>query len=185
MGPDILTRQKAEAPGVCEASSLRELAGAICTEALGKALRNYGAYADDESLLELDLRRPAVLEALKDSLALGVARALAAHDAGVQAIYAYDPWANSDNETAEARAFDATLHLLVVVTAPSTTLPAFILALDQAVTVSLKGWPALAFQAYASILNINLLTEEEVQRRTGYAALLSSIFAPPIEIWRR
>jgi hypothetical protein len=185
MALDTLSTRTVATVGAPQVSSLPELAKTICLEALAKALRNYHAYADDEALLALDLRRPAALEAIKDGLAQGAARALAACDAQVQAVYAYDPSANPDNESGEERPFDATLHLLVVVTALSATLPAFILALDRALTESLKEWPALAFQAYTSILDVNVISEEEVRQRAGYARLLSSLFAPPIEIWRR
>jgi sec-independent protein translocase protein TatA len=166
-------------------SPWHELAQTICAGALAKALRNRSAYTGDEPLFELDLRRPAVLESIKDGLAQGVASALAACDSQVQTVYAYDPSANPDNETGEDRAFDAALHLLVVVTQPSTALQSFISALDRALIKNLNDLPFLNFQLHESILDIILLTPKDIEHRTGYAGLVSSIFAPALEIWRR
>lgn len=185
MTPDIVPLQRVKLSFVLLDSPLPDVARAIRESALANALRGRRAYAGDEALLELDLRRPAVLESVKDGLAQGVARALAFHEAQVKAVYAYDPSANPDNETGEDRPFDPVLHLLVLVAAASPALPAFVTELDQALVESLRDVPSLAFQMRESILDVMLLTDEDIQLRTGYGALLSSVFAPAIEIWRR
>ncbi len=185
MTPDIVPLQRVKLSVVLSDSSIPNLARAIREIALAKALRERRAYAGDEALLELDLRRPAVLESVKDGLAQGVARALASHEEQVKAIYAYDPSANPDNETGEDWPFDPVLHLLVVVSAASPALPAYVRELDEALIESLRDVPALPFQMRETILDVILLTEEEVQQRIGYGSLLTSVFAPAIEIWRR
>jgi hypothetical protein len=103
----------------------------------------------------------------------------------VKAVYAYDPSANPDNETGEDRPFDPVLHLLVWVASAVPALAAFVNQLDQALVESLRDMPSLAFQMRESVLDVIVLTDEDVQRRIGFGALLSSIFAPAIEIWRR
>ena len=164
---------------------LRDMAHAIRDSALAKALRDRRAYAGDETLLALDLRRPAVLESIKDGLAQGVARALAAWEPEVVAIYAYDPSADPDNQAAEDRPFDAVLHLLVVVTDSAPALSTKVRTLDQALAESLREVPELGFQACDSVLDVMPLTQAEAQRRAGYGALLTTLYAPAIEIWRR
>jgi len=185
MTPDIVPLQRVKLSFVTLDSPLPELARTIRDIALAKALRGRRAYAGDEALLELDLQRPAVLESVKDGIAQGVAHALAFHEAQVKAVYAYDPSANPDNETGEDRPFDPVLHLLVLVAGASSTLPAFIRELDQALVESLRDVPSLAFAMRETILDVILLTDEDVQQRTGYGSLLSSVYAPAIEIWRR
>jgi len=164
---------------------VRDLARAIRDSALAKALRDRRAYAGDEALLELDLRRPAVLESVKDGLAQGAARALAARVAQISAIYTYDPSANADNETGEDRPFDPVVHCLVRLAGPAPELPEHVAALDRALVESLREVPALAFWVPAGLLDVIVLTEAEVQQGAGYGALLGSVFAPAIEIWRR
>jgi hypothetical protein len=182
---DIQTTPKILSHTPAPVSSISELAKTIREGALAKALRNRRAYAADEGLLEMDMRRPAVFESIKDGLVQGVALALATHDANVQTVYAYDPSANPDNEAGDDRVPDATLHLLVLVTTPSAALQTFIDALDHALTESLRALPSLTFQVRESVLDINLCTAKDVEQRIGYAGLLSSIYAPAIKIWER
>jgi hypothetical protein len=182
---DMLTTQKTKSARSAQVSTLGELAKTIRASAVVEALSDRRSYATNEALLELELSRPVVREAVKDGLARGVARALLAHDPQVQAIYAYDPSANPDSEAGDDRPFDATIHLLAIVTAPSAALQAFIAALDRALTESLKELPSPIFQIRESVLDINLITRQDVQERKGYAGLLSATFAPAIEICRR
>ena len=185
MALDISTTQKVEPTLPLQVSSLRELAKTLRTGAVARALSDRRTHANNQTLLELELQRSTVVEAIKDSLALGVAHALATHDTHVQAVYTYDPSANPDSETGEDGQLDATLHLLVLVTTPSAALQAFINALDSALTESLKDLPSPIFQMRESVLDINLLTPKDVQQRTGYAGLLSSLFAPAVKLWER
>ncbi len=182
---EIPLLQRTDPAQPTQARPLRDLTQTIRDGALAKALREGRAYAGDEFLLRLDLNRPAVLESLKDGLAQGTACALAGYEPRVQAIYTYDPSANPDNESSEDRPFDAVLHLLVLVTIPSAKLASFITELDQALADCLQDLPSRPFQGRESILDVIVLTEQEAQQRTGHAALLSSVFAPAIEIWRR
>ncbi len=185
MAIDVRTPSKVAEHSAAQVSLISELAKAIREAALVKALRERRAYDADEGLLEMDLHRPAVFESIKDGLVQGVARALAANDANVQAVYAYDPSANPDNEIGDDYSLDATLHLLVLVTTPSAALQTFIEALDRALTEDLRDLPSLAFQIRESVLDINLFTAKEVEQRIGFAGLLSSIYAPAIKIWER
>jgi hypothetical protein len=185
MALDIQTLPQVLSPTSAPRSSMSELAKTIREAALAKALRDRRAYAADEGLLEMDLRRPAVFESIKDGLTQGVARALAMHDANVQAVYAYDPSANPDNETGDDRPLDATLHLLVLVTTPSAALQAFIDGLDHALTDSLGALPSLDFQIRESVLDIHVLTATAAKQHSGLASLLTSIYSPAIKIWER
>ncbi len=112
---------------------------------------------------------------LKYGLATGIAEALAANDARVQAIYLYDP---SDD-------LEMTLHLIVETSASSAALDAFIESLDQALTRCMRDLPSPLLEGRTFIMDVNMVTEEEVRHRVGYAAFLSSMFAPALKIWKR
>ena len=116
---------------------------------------------------------------------MGVSNALAANDPNVQAIYAYDPSTNADSETEEEITPDATVHLLVQVTMPSAALQAFIASLDRALLASLKDLPSPRFAQRESVLNVNLITEDDIRHGANFAGLLSGVFAPPLKIWQR
>jgi len=163
---------------------LDEVAETIREDALALAQERLTGPLQGLELKRL-LRRPDFVDNLKHGLALGVANALSANDPHVQAVYTYEPSANPDSELGNDLPVEATVHLLVVVESASASLQSFVAAMDRALTDSLKSWPSPTFAERTSILDINLLTRKDIQQGRGYAALLSSVFAPPIQVWRR
>jgi hypothetical protein len=135
--------------------------------------------------LEKLLQRRDFLSRMTYSLAREVARILAENDRHVESVYLYEPSANPDSEAGIELPVEATLHLLVSVTAPTAALESFIRALDRALTDSLRELPSPLYAGRTSILNVCLVTGEDIRERRGYAALLTSVFAPPLKIWDR
>lgn len=168
-------------PGV---SSLDETAETIRDDALALVKQRLHIIQRDANLESL-FRHPDFFDRFKDGLAAGVAKALAANDQRVLVIYTYDPLANPDKESGEEMPLDATVHLLVLVATPSAALSAFVASLDRALTASLKSLPSPLFVQRESVLDVNLITEKDVRLGLGYAALLSSLFVPPIKVWAR
>jgi hypothetical protein len=74
---------------------------------------------------------------------------------------------------------------LVQVAKPSAALEVLIVSLDKELTAKLRALPSTRFAERASVLDVNLLTEEDVRLGTGYAVMLSSVFAPPLKVWQR
>lgn len=161
-----------------------DLAKQLCADALARARQKMALTQREEELKNL-LALPAFIDAFVHALGTGIAGALAENDQSVQAVYAYDPSLNPDSESGDALPPSETVHLLVRVTRPSAALEAFTASLDQALTAQLRALPSPKFAQRTSVLDINLLTEEDVRLGTGYAALLSSVFAPPIQVWHR
>lgn len=167
-----------------EAASIWQLAASIRDDALTLAQDKYAVFQRGSDIASL-LRHPDFFEKFKYGLAAGLAEALAANDGRMLAVYVYDPSINPDSETGEDLPLDATLHLLVLVSSPSAALGAFVTSLDRALTASLKDLPSPLFARRESILDVNLITEKDVRLGLGYAALLSSLFAPPLKVWER
>lgn len=165
-------------------SPLDEVVETIREDALTLAQERLSAPLRGLELKRL-LRRPEFVDNLKYGLALGVANALSANDKHIQAVYIYEPSANPDSELGNDLPVDATVHMLAVVQSPSAALEAFIASLDRALSASLRDLPSPKFAERESILDMNILTEKDVELGRGYAALLSSIFAPPLKIWQR
>lgn len=128
---------------------------------------------------------PAFLDAFKYGLASGVAKALSENDKSVQAVYVYDPSNNPDCESGEDLPMGATVHLLVRVTRSSAALEAFMATLDAALTAKVRNLPSDQFARLESVLDANLVTDQQVRLGAGYAPLLVSLFAPPIKLWQR
>ena len=163
-------------------SSLADLAGTIRDEAIAAARNRLAVAQRDQDLATL-LPHLSFLGNFKHGLVSGVAQALAANDQRVRAVYTYDPGLNADSETGEETPPDMTLHLLVLVETRSAALEAFTHSLDRALAESLKGLPAPLFAQREFILDVSLITEQDVRRGRGPAALLSAVFTPPIKVW--
>jgi hypothetical protein len=166
------------------ASHLTEVAEAIRDDALALARGKLSPRQRDLDLKSLS-HHSAFLDYFKYGLASGVANVLAANDQHIMAIHAHDPSASTDSETGEDVLLDATVHLLVVVTSPSAALDALVAALDRALTGSLRSLPLPEFSKRGFVLDVNLITEEDVRLGVGYARLLSSVFMPPLQVWQR
>ena len=165
-----------------QAMSLQEIAERLCTDALAEARQKFGLLGEELDTAEL-LRMPAFVTAFKHALARHIAETLAQNDVSVQAAYTYDPSMNPDSECGDDLPTDVTVHLLVRVTHISAALETYIVALDQALTPILSRVPSAEFAQRTSFLDVNLLTDEDARRGTRYAALLSSLFAPPLRVW--
>jgi len=176
--------QKTEEAHTIQVTPLQEVAETIRIDALALAQERLTGATRGLELKRL-FRYPDFVDAFKHGLASGVANALSANDPHVEVVYTYEPSANPDSELGNDLPVDATVHLLVKVQSPSLALEAFIAALDRALTAELKGLPSPKFAQRESILDVNLITEKDIEEGRGYAVILSSLFAPPLKIWQR
>lgn len=184
MATTIFTRETKKKVIVTRAPHLVEVAETIRADALAQARAKLDPAWRDAHVASL-LNRPDFIDYFKYGVAVGVSSALVANDQNIQAIYTYDPSTNADSDAGEDMPQDATVHLLVRVTTSTAALEAFVSSLDRALTASLKDLPSPRFAQRESILDVNLVTEDDVQRGSGYAGLLSGIFAPPLKVWQR
>ena len=65
----------------------------------------------------------------------------------------------------------------------SAALDAFIKSLDGTLTGLVRELPSPSLAKRASILNVIPVTQEDVDNKQGYGALLSSMFARPVKLW--
>jgi len=76
------------------------------------------------------------------------------------------------------------VHLLVLVTAPSAALEAFVASLNRALSARLGALSGACFSPSGRLLDINVVTEQEVHQGVGIARLLSAVL-PPVRLWQR
>jgi hypothetical protein len=75
--------------------------------------------------------------------------------------------------------------MLLLASTPSAALDAFISSLDRALMASLRELALPVLKQRDFILEVNLVTKQDIQYQIGYAKLLSSVFAPPLKVWQR
>lgn len=166
-----------------ELTQLDEVAETIRVEALVSAQHKMGALQRNLDLSQA-LTQPDFLDSFKYGLAVGMAKAIAAHDLRVQSIHLFEPSGSADADLA-GFSLDPSIHMLVVVSAGSPALEAFLASLDRAMVVSLRELPHRRFAEREWVLDAKLLTEEMLAEGRGYACLLGSSFAPPLKVWER
>ena len=147
-------------------------------EALMRTFERLSAQSVD---LERWLNRPDTFSYFMHSLGSAVARTLAGQDPGVLAVYAYEPSPDACDETMQA---DAELHLIVRVVNSTSGLEAFVAELDRALIDALKAWPLSRFAQRTSVLDVSLISEDDIRFDSGRANLLSAVFSPPLPLWR-
>lgn len=128
--------------------------------------------------------RPAFFSSVKYGMAQEIAAVLSENDKFMRAVYVYEPSMNPDSESGEDLPQSATVHLLVL-TQRSAALEALLDSLDRSLAAALQELAPGQFKQRASVLDANIVAEQDIQQGTGYAVLLSSLYAPPIKLWPR
>ncbi|MBN2303881.1 MAG: hypothetical protein JXQ72_05360 [Anaerolineae bacterium] len=169
---------------------LADAAQTIREEALASARAKMAVPDRDLPLAQL-LERADFLDYVTYGLATGIAAVLASHDSGIQAIYMYDPAGNpggssgnvGGNPGSDGVRASLAVHQLIRVGRPSAALEILITALDHALLAALRDLPVCAGRAF--ILDASLISDADAAQERGYAALLNSMFAPPLKVWER
>jgi len=118
------------------------------------------------------------------SVAKQVAEAIGSLDGNVRAVYTFDCDATPEDECLSEVARGMPLvHLLVWAQRKTAALRALVSALDRAlvrayVNVFGEGQPA-------SLLDVQVIDDADVGRRSGYGALLGSMYHCPVQVWQR
>lgn len=117
------------------------------------------------------------------SLAQRVGESLGALDEGVKAVYLFEYDEDMDEEYSGHTGVLPPLHLIAHVDGKTATLSALVDGLERALVEAVAG--ALGLNPAASVLDVHLVDDRDVERRVGYGALLSALYNRPIRVWAR
>ncbi len=128
-----------------------------------------------------------VCEYLRYGLAQKVAEYLGSVDDTIQAIYTYEPeYATSvDGAIPDRPNLSPGFNLIARVSRKSAALSSVVASLRSAMAEEYKRLGCPKANALCSELDVRAVDEDEVERRTGYGALISSLYVRPIEVWHR
>jgi hypothetical protein len=103
-------------------------------------------------------------------------------DKNVRAVYAYG---YDDNTSAEECSENISpfslVHMIIWAGRKTKALTALIEAIDRAMVKHHRN--LFGFKELQHVLDIQVIDDEDVKSRTGYAALLKSIYQTPVQIW--
>lgn len=118
-------------------------------------------------------------------LATRVAQYLSEADTNVKAVYVCN-WDELPDETgAELPGITSPLSLIVCVARKTAALKALLVGLDVAITLGYKDIVGPEAGKLTGLLDAHVVDDDEINRRVGYGAAITSIHARPNRVWWR
>ena len=117
------------------------------------------------------------------SVAKQAAAAMGTLDANIQAAYVYDYDATPEDLCFGAAGRGLPIHLLVWAERKTAALSALAETLGRALAHQYAVMIGVPQPAH--LLDVQVVDDADVDKRLGHAALLSSLYHRPIEVWRR
>jgi hypothetical protein len=126
-------------------------------------------------------------EYLRHALAQEMAKYLGSVDDTIKAIYTFEPeQATGGDEAIPARPnLSPGFSLIARVSRKSAALSSVVASLRSALAEEYRRLGCPKANALCSELDVRVVDEDEVEKRTGYGALIDSLYVRPIEVWHR
>jgi hypothetical protein len=155
--------------------------------AVGFCSQKIGLKDREQVLAALHCGDCSVCEYLRYGLAKGLAEYLGSVDDTVKAIYTYEPgYATSVDEPAPGRPnLTPGINLLAWVSRKSAALSSVVASMGSALSEECGRFTCPNANVLCYELDVKVADDDEVRRRTGYGALIDSLYVRPMEIWHR
>lgn len=161
-------------------------ASGIVPDALTATARKLGM-SEDDIVKAMREGRCATCDALRHSLAQATGQYLGKADLSVRVVYSYEPeyGTAADVALAERPNLSPGINLIIWASRRSAALSAVIASLRETLGQETAAFACDRANALCWMLDVHVLDDEQVKMRTGYAALISSTFVRPLEVWHR
>jgi len=114
-------------------------------------------------------------------VAKDLGRVLGLWDENIRAVYAYGYDDNTSAEECAENISFSLVHMIIWAERKTKALYAMIEAIDR-VMVQIHR-KLFGIRELQRVLDIQVIDDEDVKNRTGYAALLKSIYQMPVQVW--
>jgi hypothetical protein len=124
---------------------------------------------------------------LRYALSKEIGEYLGAIDTSVQGVYAYEPEYATGALHIDSRGpgTDRGINLIVSVDRKNAALTSIVASLEDAVKDGVKSLLCVKADGSCYAVDVKIVDGEELASRRGYGALVSSLYAPPIQLWAR
>ena len=117
------------------------------------------------------------------NIAKELGEVLGSWDKNIRAVYAHD----YEGATPEEACFEnaspfSLIHMIIWTERKTKALDALVETIDRAMVQHHRHM--LGLIKLEHVLDVQVIDDEDVRNRTGYGALLKSIYQPPIQVWR-
>jgi hypothetical protein len=160
-----------------------QAAQAALDNALNYCAEKMNLAGPQSALDQLRLGDDAAFGYFQYALAHTASAYLAGFDDEVKAVYMYDYEATPEDTTFGEIQPVSPLHLIVLVRRKTEALYSLVAALDR----SLAGHYAVqaGLPKASHLLDAQVVDDAEVQRNSGYGAMLNSVYHRPVLVWER
>jgi hypothetical protein len=165
---------------VTDAASAAE---AALADALDFTASRLGLVNRQAVLEQLQARDAQTFQYMNYGLARQVAQTLGMMDETVRTVYLFDEDAMPEAFILDRRPLALSLHLIAWVERKTQALAALVQALDRSLVAACQA--VLDSDALEHMLDVQMVDDGEVQKRIGYAALITSLHNLPMRIWQR
>jgi hypothetical protein len=155
----------------------------VLTQAMEYCAQKMGLGSAEDAIESLKQGDSAACRYCSYSVAKQVAGALAALDENVKAVYVCDYDATPEDLCFGEAAQVSPVHVIVWTERKTNALNSLITALDRALAQNYAS--LMGLDKTAHVLDAQLVDDADVQNRTGYGALFSSLYHRPIQVWGR
>ncbi len=159
------------------------IAQAILSEALEFCASKLGLEDPQAAAEHLHRRSSDAYNYFQYGLAKSVAEHLSEVDESVKAVFLYEEEATPDDLCFGQAKRTPLIHLIVWAEVRTAALQSLLTGLDRALVqmvAEILGYPKLL-----CVLDAQVIDDTDVENRTGYGALLSSLYHRPLEVWKR
>jgi hypothetical protein len=124
---------------------------------------------------------------LRFGLANEVAGYLGSIDETIKSIYVYDPESatNMNGRLHNRPEMVPGINMIVRVSRKTAALESLLTSVVSAVEGEFGKFTCPDANALCNTIDVIVVNDKEIAQRTGYGALVDSLFTPPIEIWHR
>jgi hypothetical protein len=164
-------------------------AAATADRAVGNALdycaRQMGLMGPQAAVNELQQGNPSAHEYFEYALARQVAEYLGSLDEQVQSVYLFNNEATPEDAAFAVHDALPLLHLLVCTGRKTEAFSALVASLDRTLMANYRGRIAARPSGRPGLLDVQAVDDKDVANKSGFAALLHSLYRPPLKVWAR
>jgi hypothetical protein len=155
---------------------IKNIAESILNTAIDKVFFKISPVKNSQEL-KMIFQNPDFMSRFKYALAESIGCVLGDFDSNVKEVFIFEP--------CKTEKIDTMVNILLIIESKTAGMEAFIASLNRALTELILQLPLPTSSYYHSILDIIFITQKEIDTRTGYAAIVSSIYAPVLKVWQR
>lgn len=159
------------------------MAESIVTNSMDFCARKMRLSNTDAVVEQLQEREAAACNYCQYSVAKEVGEALGSLDKNVRSAYMLDYDATPQDLAFAVEKRGVMIHLIVWVERKTNALNSIVASLDRALAQDFAK--LLNMEKLEHLLDVQVVDDSDVENRTGYGAMLSSLYQRPLQVWKR